>query len=857
MMIKPKRIGDDLTLDEYNACQHLLYNMNCWTDYIILNTYTAYKGTFATYKLQNNNALLNEKQTHYRINTTPSTTTNTLKIELKDISPHLEKLNLTPTVTIAYKKPKIYKNDENEPTEYDATDYKDINQWGKEESKETPDSTDYTRHTVPTTLNGNTLTFQLVDEEGTLLPQNTIIKQRIILKYKLNSKPYIDFRNGKANNMNEILVDNQEELIKLIENAPTNGKLTTIRLDSNIVPTKPKNTQSTDNMGTYYIEKTITIQKGQNIELLGGTNNNAIINASLSHRCFIIQPGAKLSLNHITCEYANVTKEYYNKGKGGAILVENENKEYGTLECENCTFQYNTAWYGGAIYSYHSGLHINNCTFTDNTATYSGGAINYMAQDVQLYFKNIITPPDTVVTLQVEVKDMNQEYKNEGEIEYYIRNNETDTYIGKSRVRQGISTLDYTVPKTLQTTEYIIVAKYTGGRAIDDDVAIATLTVKVPETYKASWIEGNVVKAKIGETITLNAKITDSNGLISTTPQCEYIINNNTIIATQNGNTYQLKYTLTEHDIINENNEFIAKFTTVPSSEYTCNTITAKITIDTEKQTNVQGYVTGLFVNSNTTVTTSLVDSWINAGITDVFIRYVNYKNSTNRQLLETTIKAAENKNINIHATINCYYDTATSKWITPTDTTRNTFLKEHINYIAEHYSRVNGICLDYFRYPGTSPSSTAHTTITNQLKTLQEHIKSKNKNYIISTAVMPEEDGASEYYGQNYKEMSEYVDYLHIMAYKGNYSINGKERDDSWIKEKVTYCSNKNINLQKIVISLQTYKSDNNLTVRTKEELTTTAKTLKSDNIRGISLFREGLAPTGYIQSFKSIMEG
>lgn len=899
MMLKPKKIGDDLTLDEYNACQYLLYNMSCWNDTLILNTYSPYYGKYGAYLFQEqiaNNGLtiVNEKQGTYRIHQTLTESTCIQKINVLQMNANLTKLHIQPTVKIFYKEPQKLKDGDSTTQNYDPTDSKDVNIWGDGEAKETPSFKEFTAVDIPATFENNVISFPLKDKKGNILPVNTIFSKRIYINYKFDKEPYIDFRNGKANSNDEILVDNQKDLINLVKNAPNTGELTVIRLDSNIDSPKPDYATASSTLGTYFINQIIFIENGQNVEIRGGTVNPARINASISKKCFVVKKGGRLTLNNIACEYGDASKSYYDKGRGGAIIVEGYDEEFGILKCENCIFEHNFAYYGGAIFSYHAGLHINNCLFQDNTVYNFGGAIDYEANDVKIEFMNIITTPGQAVKISAVVKDMNGNLKNEGEIVFYIRlQSGVDTHIGTARVKDGVAILDdYTVPVVKETTEYTLVAEYTGGMRLDNEVAKATLTIKVPEKYTASWIVGNVVKAKIGEAVTLNAKIVNAKGIVSTEPEGVFYVHSKAIHASRNGNTYTLRYILSDSDLINpETKEFQVGFSLIKSEDYSCNTITAKVTINMEKpHIELDGYVTGLFVTGESNVTKDLVKKWVKVGITDVYVRMNDYTNKSSRSQIEQVIntfgEVTDSKKIRVHALMSMFYNESTDKWAKPQDATRLEFIKSNIDYIAEKYPLVKGIVFDYFRDEGKSTDSKKVQYVNEAMSKLYAHIRDKNKNYCISMTGVPEGDNSKTKYGQDVVALNEYYDYIVVLTHKADYTKSGKEMDDKWVKEKLQYVINQKVSSRKIISSLQTYKTDtsksdttssssssskevssntsttasstsSNKTNRTKDELTKTAKSIKNLSIKGIALYKDSSAPEGYVQSFKDIMGG
>jgi hypothetical protein len=265
-------------------------------------------------------------------------------------------------------------------------------------------------------------------------------------------------------------------------------------------------------------------------------------------------------------------------------------------------------------------------------------------------------------------------------------------------------------------------------------------------------------------------------------------------------------------------------------------------------------YITGLFVNTMT-ITQTHVQNWVKAGITDVYVRCINYTNATLRNTLQTVLRLTNNTDIRVHAVINCFYDAKTKTWISPNSTSRMEFLKENLNYILTNMD-VDGVCLDYLRYPGTDGSnSNKQVILTQSTKTLVDYINSKG-NYTISACVMPEGAGNAEAYGQNYTSLGKLVDYLMPMTYKGNYRGNTTDASDSWVTSKLDYIIKQVGDKNKVVTILQTYWNDNNRTNRPISKLEATMQAIAEKNaIRGISLFLEGNM-AGYTKTYQSIME-
>ena len=103
MRLKVKNIGSELSLDEYNAYQYLLYNMTCWKETITLNTYTQYQGKYADYLLLENNRLLPEKNENFTVKTAFTSTNPSLILQLSNENKLLDKKHITYDVTLHIK----------------------------------------------------------------------------------------------------------------------------------------------------------------------------------------------------------------------------------------------------------------------------------------------------------------------------------------------------------------------------------------------------------------------------------------------------------------------------------------------------------------------------------------------------------------------------------------------------------------------------------------------------------------------------------------------------------------------------------------------------------------------------------
>lgn len=213
-------------------------------------------------------------------------------------------------------------------------------------------------------------------------------------------------------------------------------------------------------------------------------------------------------------------------------------------------------------------------------------------------------------------------------------------------------------------------------------------------------------------------------------------------------------------------------------------------------------------------------------GVTDLFLNYYAFE-THGESKVTAWIKKAKAQNINVHIWVQCFYN---GNWINPKTANLTSKLNEIKKYAK--ISGVKGIHLDYLRYPGNAyKTSGGSTAITNFVK----KVRSQNPKVFLSCAVMPETE-CKKYYGQDIDALSKTVDAIIPMQYKGNY--NG---GTSWLKSTTKFFSGK----AKIWSGLQTYKSDDNPTKLTANELLTDAKTCIANGAKGVILFRYGISPT------------
>ncbi|HML04673.1 MAG TPA: pseudomurein-binding repeat-containing protein [Methanobacterium sp.] len=182
------------------------------------------------------------------------------------------------------------------------------------------------------------------------------------------------------------------------------------------------------------------------------------------------------------------------------------------------------------------------------------------------------------------------------------------------------------------------------------------------------------------------------------------------------------------------------------------------------------------------------------------------------------------------------YNTVYTTETRTGVNTTHNSEVINAITDMVKNYG-VNGINLDYVRYPGTAYKyANATETITSFVQTVYNTVKGINAKVAVSADLMPEKSVNAYYYGQDYEQLSNYLDYLVPMVYKGNY-----KEDTDWIGNVTAYIVNHSGG-KPVIVGLQTYESDDNVTPIPGAELNGDVKEALDNGASGYSLFRYGL---------------
>lgn len=252
---------------------------------------------------------------------------------------------------------------------------------------------------------------------------------------------------------------------------------------------------------------------------------------------------------------------------------------------------------------------------------------------------------------------------------------------------------------------------------------------------------------------------------------------------------------------------------------------------------NIQGY----WINNGPDEIKNInITALKNAGITDIFV-ITNKQNPAGT--LQPFINAFAGSGIRVHAWITCFKD-QNGTWFDPGQ--NPALIDQLVNNlisIATNYN-VDGIHLDYVRYPGTAyqyPNATE--TVTSFAQRVYNAIQNINSQQIpgkhqilLSAALMPETDKNAYYYGQDYGQLAPYLDFLVPMIYKGNYNQN-----TSWIGTTTQYIV-QHAGGKPVVAGIQTYRSDSNPLPIPASELNADIKAALDNGSSGYVLFKYGL---------------
>ena len=267
--------------------------------------------------------------------------------------------------------------------------------------------------------------------------------------------------------------------------------------------------------------------------------------------------------------------------------------------------------------------------------------------------------------------------------------------------------------------------------------------------------------------------------------------------------------------------------------------------VNQQVKTNLSS-IHGIYINPVDTPSNTInVTALENMGINTVYV-------STDRQnpsSLQSYINKFQGSGIGVYAWVEVFKD-FNGNWFNPeVNATLENQIISDIDNITANYN-VNGVMLDYLRFPGTAylyPNATVDvdnfaTAIRNNINLINS-LNNPVKPYIyLSAALMPEGADNNYYYGQNYTNLSSILDFLSPMIYVGNYG-----ETTSWIGTATEYIVAQ-ADGTPVVSILQTYNGDSDPSPITVSQLDLDIQTALFNGSDGYELFRDGLLPGNWM---------
>lgn len=226
-------------------------------------------------------------------------------------------------------------------------------------------------------------------------------------------------------------------------------------------------------------------------------------------------------------------------------------------------------------------------------------------------------------------------------------------------------------------------------------------------------------------------------------------------------------------------------------------------------------------------------------GTTDIFL---NFQAITlhGESTVVSWINNASKLGIRVHIWMQTFHYGST--WINPVKNGAPNYAGfDKIIAKAKQYASIKGVAgihFDYLRYPGNAYKTKGATNaISTFVKRACNALHASHPKAILSAAIMPERTSSAYYYGQDYSVISQYMDIVMPMIYKGNY-----HKNSTWIKTTTQWYVT-NSKGAKVWAGLQSYKSDADATKLSYTALKTDANAALDGNGDGVILFRWGLS--------------
>ena len=231
------------------------------------------------------------------------------------------------------------------------------------------------------------------------------------------------------------------------------------------------------------------------------------------------------------------------------------------------------------------------------------------------------------------------------------------------------------------------------------------------------------------------------------------------------------------------------------------------------------------------------VPSLVSLGTTDVILNEYAFK-AHGQKDVEEWIAQADAAGLKVHIWMQVFYN---GKWINPVkDGAPDRKLFDEKIARAQSYAQMRGVAgvhFDYVRYPGTAYKTPGGADAVSEFVRLAAtRLHQTSPLLVVSAALMPETTANLHYYGQDTAALTQYLDVIVPMIYKGNY-----KKTTSWIEETTRWFV-KNSKGAKVWAGLQGYKSDEDTSKLPASEITADVEAALKAGADGAVIFRWGV---------------
>ena len=173
------------------------------------------------------------------------------------------------------------------------------------------------------------------------------------------------------------------------------------------------------------------------------------------------------------------------------------------------------------------------------------------------------------------------------------------------------------------------------------------------------------------------------------------------------------------------------------------------------------------------------VPALVSLGTTDIILHEYAFT-AHGQKGVEEWIVRADAAGLKVHIWMQVFYN---GKWINPVkDGVPDKKLFDEKIARAQSYARMRGVAgvhFDYVRYPGTAYKTPGGAEAVSEFVRLAAtQLHQTSPRFVVSAALMPETTANLHYYGQD-AALTQYLDVIVPMIYKGNY-----KKTTSWIEE-------------------------------------------------------------------------